>query len=648
MRKLLLFIVACCLLLSAEAQPMFADDVWIKQEKHAYAARLAASCSNITQAYDIQYHRLHVNLDPAVQYISGSVFSRFVPHAAMNEMQFDMDSVLQVYSVLYHGMQVSHFSSAELLHINLPFSLTSGMADSIEVFYHGNPKRGEGFGSFVASTHGNDSVPIVWSLSEPYGAKDWWPCKQSLEDKIDSIDIIITCPLQYRAAANGLPTSEDSLGTLRTTHWKHRYPIATYLVGVAVSNYSIFETYAHFHDYNDSLLVLNYVYPEKLDDAKIGNLSTLAALHIYDSLFTPYPFKKEKYGQVQFGWGGGMEHQTASFVTNFGHDLLVHELAHQWFGDRVTCGSWRDLWLNEGFATYLNGLTYENMFDQYYWKPWKQNNIDRILKQPDGSVYVKDTTDIDRLFDGRLTYSKGAYLLHTLRWYIRDAAFFSGLRNYLNDTQLAYKFATTSQLKAHLEASSGKDLSDFFDQWFYGEGYPSYTFSYQQNDNGQVLASFAQSSSHTSVPLYTVPVPIRIWGHQLDTTLIITPTSNLMNLNFLLTTKIDSVKIDPELWIACKKKVVDLNSILKADDLVFISEPNPVTNMLPLNVVSNSVRSMQVLVYNAFGQLVYQEEKNISWGENNCDINCSNWNKGMYFLKAVSGSDEYSKKILKD
>ena len=155
----------------------------------------------------------------------------------------------------------------------------------------------EGFGSFAAEVHGPDSIPVLWTLSEPYGAKDWFPCKISLDDKLDSVDIFITTPAAYRAAGNGLLMSETTLNGQKTAHWKHRYPITTYLICMAVTDYVTFENLVPAGD--DTIRVLNYVYPESVDDAIWGTSFIVSQMQLFNDLFGVYPFKDEKYGHAR-------------------------------------------------------------------------------------------------------------------------------------------------------------------------------------------------------------------------------------------------------------------------------------------------------------------------------------------------------------
>ena len=227
------------------------------------------------------------------------------------------------------------------------------------------------------------------------------------------MDIYISTPLQYSSASNGMLISETVHDSIKTAHWRHRYPIAAYLVCLAVTNYQHFSMYTP--NGNDSIQTLVYVYPEELTDAQTYAPSVINCMKLYDSLFITYPFVKERYGMTQFNWGGGMEHQTMTFIHDFGFEIMAHELAHQWVGNMITLCDWHDIWLNEGFATYWTGLSYDFLGHDVWWPIWKRNQINFITSQPAGSVYVSDTTDVNRTFDARLTYSKGAMLLHMLR-----------------------------------------------------------------------------------------------------------------------------------------------------------------------------------------------------------------------------------------
>lgn len=520
---------------------------------------------------DVYYQQLRFTVDPAVNYISGSVSSslRFLQNG-VSEIRFDLNDALQVDSVYLNKKKVGFEHASDKITIVLPAVASKNEIAGVEVFYRGTPPQ-NGMGSFVASKHNNS--PVIWTLSEPYGAKDWWPCKESLADKIDSIDVYITCPQQYRAASNGKLAGDVVSGTNRTAHWLHRYPIATYLVAIAVTNYQTYSDFLNLSE-NEKIEVLNYIYPEYLTTAKSKSAETLDILSFYNQKFGVYPFADEKYGHAQFGWGGGMEHQTMSFMYYLEFELVAHEMAHQWFGDCVTLNSWHDIWLNEGFATYLTGLSYENLLNGQYWKTWKDNQVKRITSLTGGSVYVADTTDVDRIFSGRLSYSKGAYLLHMLRWELGDSAFFAGLNNYINDKTVKYGFGTQKKFVTHMEAAGDTTLTEFFTTWYYGEGYPVYRLYYDTdyNDLGKVKLRISQSPSSTTVPFFKMHVPVRVWKNGKYTDLRLYNT--LPDQVFVISEgPVDKVEFDPEKWLIAKADVVNpVAENLKSQPIRIITE----------------------------------------------------------------------------
>ena len=429
MKTAFIILLLCASLFTiAQTQQHNSEEVDIPaMEQKAQSAKLRSVLSGASDNYDLKYHRCEWEIDPAVYHIKGVITSYFKPKVSnFDQMEFDLSDSLTVDSVVYHNSPLSfNQTQPDILQIILPAVIPSDTLDSVMVYYQGTPPN-TGFGAFIQSNH--NGTPIIWTLSEPFGAKEWWPCKQSLNDKIDSVEILVTTPQAYRVASNGLLVSEIQSGGNKIYHWKTKYPIAAYLVAIAVTNYSYYSDFVPMQN-GDSLEVLNYVYPEDLSNAQLQTPAIIDMIQFFDSLTITYPFANEKYGHAQFGWGGGMEHQTMSFMVNFGSSLMAHEVAHQWFGDHVTCGSWQDIWLNEGFATYFEGLIKERFFPTS-WMSWKAAAISNITSAPDGSVICDDTTSVNRIFNGRLSYKKGAYLLHMLRWKLGDSLFFTAIKNF--------------------------------------------------------------------------------------------------------------------------------------------------------------------------------------------------------------------------
>ena len=562
----------------------------------------------------------------------------------MQEFKLELSDSLVTDSVQMSGNHIAFTHSGNILTANFGQYLSAAQLDSISIYYHGVPPS-SGFGSFAAETHGPNNIPVLWTLSQPYGAKDWWPAKQDLNDKIDSVDIYVIAPSTYKSASNGVLVSEIINGTDKITYWKHRYPIAAYLIAIAVSDYTVFTNQVALS--NGTLDVVNYVYNESLGQAQLALNEMNEHLVFFDSLFIPYPFMNEKYGHAQFNWGGGMEHQTISFVGGFSYELLAHELAHMWFGDHVTCGSWQDLWLNEGFATYATGLCYERFSPNLYWKIWKANQVDFITSSPDGSVFVTDTSTIARLFDARLTYSKAAMLLHMIRWKIGDDDFFEALRNYQNNPLLSHNYARNIDLKNELEWQSQQNLDELFNDWYWGEGYPSYTLNYDQDNSNLVTFTLSQSQSHPSVSFFEMPVPIRFKNATQDTMIVFEHTFSGQSFSAQLSFKVDSVIIDPDNWIVCNQNVVASAQNTPPSNHGISLFPNPASEKLHLIIKGQlAERIQEIQIFSVDGQEVTDKILYTTNAANGM-IEINNLSQGIYQLRVNTQKNNYNVTFVK-
>ncbi|MGV7105431.1 M1 family aminopeptidase [Flavobacterium sp. U410] len=590
-----------------------------------------------TQNYDITYHELRFTVDPAVYYISGTVTTTFTALEDMNTITFDLDEALTVSSVTMNGNSLSFVqqTSKELV-ITFQTTLTSGNSGTVVVTYAGSPPA-NGFGSFVTTTH--SGTPVLWTLSEPFGARDWWPCKQDLNDKVNSIDVYITAPSAYVGVSNGLEQSAiDNGNGTKTTHFHHGYAIPAYLIAIAVTNYQIYTQTAGI---GTTFPIVNYVYPENYTSAQSQLAETVSIMNVYETLFEPYPFLNEKYGHAQFSWGGGMEHTTVSFMVNFSRDLIAHELGHQWFGDKITCGSWKDIWLNEGFAEYLSGLIYENLSGASTFVSWKASKIASITSQPNGAVYLTDAeaTDVNRIFSGRLTYNKGSMVVHMLRWKMGDALFFQAIQNYLADTNLAYAYAITPQLQSHLEAAYGSSLTEFFNDWIYNQGYPSYSVTAQNWGAGQVKIAVNQTQSDPSVSYFEMPLEVRLTGaggEEQD--VVVDNTFNGQEFIVSVPFTVTGVQFDPNYHIISRNNTATLNAETFSIDEVISLYPNPVENILTVKI-PNDVQLQSIILFNELGQKVLEG--------NTATIDMTSLSQGVYQVKLFTNEGEIHKKLIK-
>lgn len=592
--------------------------------------------------FNVGFYRCEWEVDPAVRFIRGRVTSYFTITNATNTITYDLHAALQVDSILFRGKITAFQHTANhALIIVLPQTLTINQKDSIHIFYQGVP-AGEGFGSFATSMQ--SSTPVMWTLSEPYSSKDWWPCKNGLNDKADSIDILITYPDVYRSSSNGLLVNQWNHNGKTTASWKHRYPIASYLVAIAVTNYVSYQETARIG--NTLLPVRMYAYPSHADYFREPTRIARVFLEIFSGLFGPYPFLKESYSQTQFGWGGGIEHQTNSFIANNFNQLIVHELGHQWFGDKVTCSSWEDIWLNEGFAQYMQFIYVEHMEPQN--KILHLNTYrNMVVRFPGGSVKVNDTSNVNRIFDGRLSYAKASFLVHMIRWRLGDSLFFKALQKYLDDPLLSYGTARTADLQRNLEEVSGQNFTAFFKMWYEGEGHPNYQVQWTRNNNNWVKIRLNQTTSHPSVAFFEMPVPILLKGSGKDTTVVLNHMRNGQDFWVNPGFAIDSAFFDPQIWLLSGTNTVTNIPAASETENEIAVYPNPAQDKLYVSVKNPGGKQLSIEMFNTAGQLLLRKETALTGRDEIIEIPSILLPGGVYWIRIRGQGFNVIKKVMK-
>lgn len=611
------------------------------QCKHHASAEVYNTTSFVGQSYDLKYHRAHWKVNPAERYIHGAITSYFMMTESDTMIDFELVDELLVDSVVFRSNHIAYTHQDDVLQLVLGVVLPEGALDSLTVYYQGVPPDEDSFGMGVQQ----DDSPTLWTLSEPYGAKTWWPSKNDLSDKIDSIDVIIdVSPIENIGVSNGL-LIQDTIATdssFRRFHWQHRYPIATYLVAVAAAEYNFFERYFELQEGN--LRIPNYAYKATTYSAQVAVEGLEKAMALYDSLFMPYPFMKEHYGHAEMGRGGGMEHQTMTFMGTWSFHVISHEVAHQWFGNYITLNDWHDIWLNEGFATYLTGLAYEMCFDTtQWWDIWRPQTINHITTEPDGSVYVPDISDADRIFDGRLSYSKGAYVLHMIRWVLGDEAFFQAIRNYLQEESLAYNYSSQDDLINHFEQEGDTTLNEFFDDWYYGEGYPSYHVKSEILTPTKTKVTLSQEQSHSSVSFFEMPVELRFINTAKDTAVVLdhqyADQEFIVDLGFVP----DSVFFDPEYHIISQDNTMEFNQ--KDDqEVVLLLMPNPAKAYCTIQC------EQMIEKFEVFDNRGLRVLRNDDVMNDYFQIDVTALRKGMYFIqfRTIEGNEITEKLVVYD
>lgn len=598
-------------------------------EMSSYAKMITFNINPNTLNYDLKSQRLELQIDPAVQMISGIVTSKFLAKSAMNSIYFDLANTLTVSQVTFHGASLP-FTQLSTKEVKIDFAnaIPAATLDSVSIRYSGAPATNTN--AFTTSLQ--NGTPTLFTLSEPYGAQEWFPTKQSMNDKIEKVQMIVTAPSQYNVASNGKLISETVSGANKTTFWQTNYPIPAYLIALGATNYTkIIDVIG-----TPAFPFVNYVYPSTAaNSTSMDNIGyTKKIMTVFEQYFGAYPYRNEKYGHMEFGFGGGMEHATMTSMGSWGKTLIAHELAHQWFGDKVTCGAWNDIWLNEGFATFGEHVTREKLLNNAVdFQVYLQAQLDLITFIKGGSVYISDDNlkFENVIFDQRLSYAKGGYVLRMLKWILGDDQFYQALRDYNSRADLAYNYVRTEDLKNSFLKSTGKDFTEFFNEWIYGQGYPTYVIEYgQSSTNKKITFKISQTQSNPSVTYFKMPLPIKVTGTSGEIAFF-SLDNNVNNQLFTqnLSFNVAKVEFNYDLQIIEKNSTVTENKALATDEILRDAKiqiyPNPVKNFLKIS----GLKTTEVYeIYSADGRRI----KTGSYAPD-AEVNVSNLPRGNYILK---------------
>ena len=478
-----------------------------------------ASVEGTTRGFDVVAYDLLFEIDPGVRILSGSSTTRLSGFAKTTaSVTFNLDRAYAVSSVTRDGAPVAAFTFAsDLLTVPLNPPLAAEERTSIGIAWAGIPPAAAALAWWQHSTG-----MAATSVAEPFDSRTYWPCVDAPDDKAVAT-VTATVPSGYVVASAGLGTTlalPD--GRIRST-WRLPQPISTYLVSLNVANYAVVEdTYTALD--GRKMPIRSYLMPENAA-ANVPRLSAIKDhISVLASLFGEYPFVDTKYGIVSSWFNGGMEHPTLtsigeSILSNTSRDvttLLVHELSHQWWGDRVTMRTWDDIWLNEGFATYAEVLYLEKALGRDPGNTLRTSYDDGLYGGRLAQAVVADPADPFK-YTGAV-YNKGGFFLHMLRRLVGDDAFFSGLRAY-GDAH-AWGTATRGELRSLFEQRTGLDLKQFWDQWLETPFRPTFRATYRTaTDASTVTLTVTQTQQHAVVhpvagpndrPYYVFPLIVRI------------------------------------------------------------------------------------------------------------------------------------------
>lgn len=619
--------------------------------QNARMANTQAGDDNI----DVTYYKLNIAVTYDPQNIRGEV-TIFAKSKANNlrNVQIDLQNVLITDSIVIGKKRLNFEHKNNQISIVLDKNYALNELIAMKIYYRGKPGS-SGFDSFVFGKHNANKDLSIWSLSEPYGAPDWFPCKNVPDDKADSTDVWITADKYFTSVSNGIleKVIDNGDGT-KTYRWKNSYPIAQYLISITLSNYSLYENTFEFE--GKKMPVTHYIYPESLTETAKKQLdATVFMLDLFSKKFGVYPFIKEKYGHAQFGWGGGMEHQTCTSIVSFGATLVAHELGHQWFGDKITCKNWEHIWLNEGFATYTEYIYTEAVSGKKGYDNYAASKM-LAAKRARGTILVQDLSSVNTIFNSDRTYSKGASVLHMLRGIVGDDNFFKILRTYIA-SPLAYGNSVTEDFQAVAEQVSGQKLDYFFKQWIYRESYPTYILNWSKTilADGKIKAKLnIDQVAKTNAPFFTMPIKIRQTEVGKKDTTYVTILNDKLNQDFEFTVNSGTqLEFDADNWIlkdvsgATTFAATPLANETEENAYQFSVSPNPINQKAEVSFKLSKASEIVLDVVNQQGVIMKKiVEGKLSAGTHLQIFEAKSFEKGMYFMRLSIDNQIVIEKII--
>lgn len=516
--------------------------------------------ADIQHTFDVTDYKLNLNLyncfvSPYSKSFSGSVIISFTVDSALNSIKLNaVNSSLSIDSVRLAAVSFTH--SSNILTIALNRTYVAGETAQIKIYYrHNNVSDG----AFYVSNG------FMFTDCEPEGARKWFPCWDKPSDKA-TFDLTARVPATVKLGSNGMLV--DSVKNQDTIYynWVSSENVATYLmVMTGKVNYNLDIVYWPRISDPNILVPIRFYWNQGESISALNDMKNKVPQMMteYSLKFGEHPFEKNGFATLnnQFVWGG-MENQTlTSLCPNcWSESLVAHEFAHQWFGDMITCATWADIWLNEGFATYTEALWLEHLYGYSSYKSEIDGDASYYLSaNPGWAISVPDwaivTPDVNTLFDYAITYMKGASVLHILRYAVGDDAFFNGLYSYANDPALKYHSAVISDFKDHMSAAYGQDLSWFFDAWIYQPNHPVYQNNYWflNRQNGTWEVGFVAKQTQSNSAFHKMPIEVKLsFSTGADTTVRVMNDVNNQIYVWVFNRQPTSISFDPSNNIVLK------------------------------------------------------------------------------------------------
>jgi len=612
--------------------------------------------ANPDHTFDVLKYTINVDLyncysSPFPKNFTGYVIVKFKVDSALNSIKLNAENFsLLIDSVGLAGVSYTH--SADILTIQLNRTYNVGEEVQVKISYQHKNVTDNAF--YVNSG-------TVFTDCEPEGARKWFPCWDKPSDKA-LLDLTAKVKANVRLGSNGRLADSTLNGDFLTYHWISDQNVATYLMVITSKvNYQLTIDYWHKLSNPADSIPLRYYFNAGENPAPV--IAVMPAMTDWFSQnFIEHPFDKNGFATLNsdFAWGG-MENQTLTSLCPgcWGESLAAHEFAHQWFGDMITCNTWADIWLNEGFATWSEAFWYESYAGYSAYKTSINNEASNYLGNNPGwpisdPAWAITTPPANTLFNYAITYAKGACVLHQLRYVLGDSLFFETLHHYCADTNLKFRSATIPDFIAKVNSTTGADYNWFFDEWIYQPNHPVYqnTYNYQELGGGQWQVNFFMKQVQTNAPFFKMPVEVLVRFTDLtDTTLTVMNDVNDQVFSWVFNKQPVVFKFDPDKQIVLKagSTIVGLRSEQSAASGIALLQntPNPASNNCRISYKINHAMDVRLEITDMVGlTLLRPVNLNQPAGDYSVNMDCSSMKPGNYLIKLTAGGESLVNKMV--
>jgi aminopeptidase N len=605
--------------------------------------------------YDVLSYTMNLNIynsffSPYPKNYAAKTIILIKVDTTLNFINLDADTTsLKIDSVRMAGVSFTHINN--ILTVQLNRTYNPGEQFQVKVCYHHNNVTDGAF--YASGGH-------VFTDCEPEGARHWFPCWDKPSDKA-LLDITVKVPSTALLGSNGALVDSIINGDTLTYHWSSAQPIATYLMVMSARlNYNLDIIYWHKISNPDDSIPLRFYYNPGEDPDYIESILPDMTTY-YSENFIEHPFQKNGFATLNsdFYWGG-MENQTlTSLCPDCWYESIVsHEFAHQWFGDMITCGTWADIWLNEGFATWTEAFWIEKTLGYTGYKNQIFSDASYYLSNnPGWAIYVADwaynTPSVGILFNLAITYDKAACALHQIRYLLGDSLFFQTLKAYCADTNLQFKSAITADFNAKVNEVSGADYDWYFTDWIYQPNHPIYQnkYSIDSAGNGRWNITFQASQVQTNPAFFRMMLNFSVvFADLTDTTFRVMNDANNQIFTWAFNKKPIRFYFDPNDEIVLKQGSTVLG-VSGSENLegfhLYQNIPNPTSNTTKIVYELKKDSHIHLDIMDISGKIIASPvDENAVQGKHWVDVDCSTFAPGIYFYTMHAGDYNQTRKMI--